>query len=256
MKLPDTVLQQLKDPGLLDFMDYVSIILNAGRYELRVVNQIPTWAASEGEAVLYSSGADKRVYYYVGGTWQFAAFIGGGILLSTLSDAAAQTLVQVEKTSADLTIRLTANGVELLDITQTKVMPLPTATVDLGDASHTFKNIFVGKVGNLTGNGLVKVSGGDGTLGVDSTTYVSSLTTSTPTNLTGFIKGNGSVLSADNSTYATQAYVTIANAESNSSITPVVDGTYTVGNKLTPVTGQNGTITVKSGIITAIQSAT
>lgn len=31
--------------------------------------------------------------------------------------------------------------------------------------------------------------------------YITSLTTSTPTNLTGFIKGNGSVLSADNSTY-------------------------------------------------------
>jgi hypothetical protein len=31
--------------------------------------------------------------------------------------------------------------------------------------------------------------------------YIASLTTSCPTNLTGFIKGNGSVLSADNSTY-------------------------------------------------------
>ena len=31
--------------------------------------------------------------------------------------------------------------------------------------------------------------------------YLTSLTTSTPTNLTGFIKGNGSVLSADNTTY-------------------------------------------------------
>ena len=31
--------------------------------------------------------------------------------------------------------------------------------------------------------------------------YLTTLTTSTPTNLTGFIKGNGSVLSADNSTY-------------------------------------------------------
>lgn len=33
--------------------------------------------------------------------------------------------------------------------------------------------------------------------------YITSLTASTPTNLTGFIKGNGSVLSADNSTYLT-----------------------------------------------------
>ena len=51
----------------------------------------------------------------------------------------------------------------------------------------------------FTGNGLLKIT--SGTLGVDATTYISTLTTSTPTNLTGFIKGNGSVLSADNSTY-------------------------------------------------------
>ncbi len=37
---------------------------------------------------------------------------------------------------------------------------------------------------------------------------------------------------------------------------PVADGTYTVGLKLTPVTGNDGTITVKDGIITAIQQAT
>jgi hypothetical protein len=37
---------------------------------------------------------------------------------------------------------------------------------------------------------------------------------------------------------------------------PVADGTYTVGARLTPVTGIDGTITVKDGIITAIQPAT
>jgi hypothetical protein len=40
------------------------------------------------------------------------------------------------------------------------------------------------------------------------------------------------------------------------SVTPVADGTYTVGAKLTPVTGIDGTITVSGGIITAIQPAT
>lgn len=49
---------------------------------------------------------------------------------------------------------------------------------------------------------------------------------------------------------------TIENAEAASSISPVADGTYTVGNRITPVTGALGTITVKSGIITAIQQAT
>lgn len=35
----------------------------------------------------------------------------------------------------------------------------------------------------------------------------------------------------------------------------VADGTYTVGSKITPVTGHDGTITVKGGIIIAIQQA-
>ncbi len=37
---------------------------------------------------------------------------------------------------------------------------------------------------------------------------------------------------------------------------PVADGTYTVGSKITPVTGDDGTITTKGGIIVAIQEAT
>ncbi len=37
---------------------------------------------------------------------------------------------------------------------------------------------------------------------------------------------------------------------------PVADGTYTVGNRITPVTGALGTITTKGGIITAVQEAT
>ncbi len=41
-----------------------------------------------------------------------------------------------------------------------------------------------------------------------------------------------------------------------SGTSPVADGTYTVGAQITPVTGTTGTITVKGGIITAIQEAT
>lgn len=37
---------------------------------------------------------------------------------------------------------------------------------------------------------------------------------------------------------------------------PVADGTYIVGDRITPVTGALGTITTKGGIITAIQEAT
>lgn len=38
--------------------------------------------------------------------------------------------------------------------------------------------------------------------------------------------------------------------------TPVADGTYTVGNRITPTTGDLGTITVVGGVIIAVQEAT
>ncbi len=48
---------------------------------------------------------------------------------------------------------------------------------------------------------------------------------------------------------------TIENAELQSGITPVADGTYTVGAAITPIVGVVGTITVVKGIITAVQEA-
>ena len=57
--------------------------------------------------------------------------------------------------------------------------------------------------------------------------YLTSLTTSTPTNLIGFIKGNGSVLSADNSTYLT--------AEVDPTIVAQTNG-FTITRGTTPAT--------------------
>lgn len=61
---------------------------------------------------------------------------------------------------------------------------------------------------------------------------------------------------ANTGTVALTSDITIPTALANSSITPVSDGTYTVGSKITPVSGTDGTITVQNGIITAIQEAT
>lgn len=55
--------------------------------------------------------------------------------------------------------------------------------------------------------------------------------------------------------YSIPAQVTsIEDAESESGITPEADGTYTIGAALTPL-GDNGQITIVSGIITAVQEA-
>ncbi len=63
-------------------------------------------------------------------------------------------------------------------------------------------------------------------------------------------------LTIKNSTVTIVSGVVNATSYKAGGTSPVADGTYTVGSKITPVTGADGTITVKGGIITAIQQAT
>ncbi len=72
--MPDCELQSLRDPGLLDFMEYVRIILNDGRYQLRTIGGIPTWTGIEGEMVLYSAGNERGMFYYINGQWNVSYF--------------------------------------------------------------------------------------------------------------------------------------------------------------------------------------
>ena len=98
----------------------------------------------------------------------------------------------------------------------------------------------------------------DGTsfyLSPSTTRYAVPLSTATYT-LNFTTTANTALTLPTSGTLATQSYVTIANAQANSSITPVADGTYTVGAALTPGVGVNGTITTVKGIITAVQQAT
>ena len=69
MILPDCELRDMQDPGLLEFMDFVSLILNDGRYECRVVSSVPNWPANEGEFVFYSAGNVRTLSAYINGQW-------------------------------------------------------------------------------------------------------------------------------------------------------------------------------------------
>jgi hypothetical protein len=76
-----------------------------------------------------------------------------------------------------------------------------------------------------------------------------------------FTDSTGLVSSDADMTFATDT-LTVTKLVIGTSLTtvggtaPVADGTYTVGARLTPVTGTDGTITTKSGIITAVTPAT
>ena len=70
-------MRDIRDPGILDFMDYVRVILNQGKYSTRVVTSIPTGTANDGEMLLYTDGGStQRLYAYFGSAWRYITFSG------------------------------------------------------------------------------------------------------------------------------------------------------------------------------------
>ena len=66
-----------KDVGILDFVENIKIILNLGRYQMRVVATAPTHTGEGGEHLLYISGNTKRLYWWddTNETWQYSASV-------------------------------------------------------------------------------------------------------------------------------------------------------------------------------------
>lgn len=91
--------------------------------------------------------------------------VGAGTVRDTLLSSAANLILATEGTS-----RWT------LDAASAHLRPWATATYDLGTASYVVRSAYVSKLGTLTADGFVKTSGGDGTLSVDTNTYLTSVT--------------------------------------------------------------------------------
>ena len=118
MKIPEVYLKGKKDPGIVDFMDYASIILNQGLYQMRTINTVPGWIANEGESLLYSSGGTRRVYYFIDGSWKYIQWATSGSSLSMLADSDYDTWVDVEHSTDEDIIRFSTGGTErmILDV--------------------------------------------------------------------------------------------------------------------------------------------
>ena len=113
MKIPSVEIRT-KDAELVDWMDNTASLLNNGRYQYRVLSTIPDWTANEGEAVLYHSGSDRRLYIYMGGQWCYAAWIttSGIFEMSMIQDANHDTRVMTEKTANEDKVRVDTAGTE------------------------------------------------------------------------------------------------------------------------------------------------
>ena len=119
MKIPEIYLKGKKDPGLVDFMDYASIILNQGLYQMRTITTVPGWIANEGESLLYSSGGKRRCYYYIDGGWRYIQWSSStGSSVSTLMDSDEDTVINVEESADEDIIRFDTGGTErmILDL--------------------------------------------------------------------------------------------------------------------------------------------
>jgi hypothetical protein len=92
-------------------MDYASIILNQGLYQMRTIATVPGWIANEGESLLYSSGGVRRVYYYIDGSWKYLQW-GGGNSLSLLADSDYDTIIDVEKNTDEDIIRFSTGDTQ------------------------------------------------------------------------------------------------------------------------------------------------
>ena len=85
-KIPDLKFPLGTHPKFWEFYDYTRIILNDGRYQLRIVNDEPNWTADDGEMVLYDPQAEgyrKSLYIYITDGWYRVTFLqqatsGGG----------------------------------------------------------------------------------------------------------------------------------------------------------------------------------
>ncbi len=79
MKIEDVVIPGAH-PQLLTHIEQVIDLLNNGRYQCRVVSEVPAWTGSEGDFVVYSSGTERALYIYINSAWVKIAWTGTAII--------------------------------------------------------------------------------------------------------------------------------------------------------------------------------
>ena len=138
-----------------------------------------------------------------------AAFTTSGAYSITLTATAATsitlpttgTLATLAGTETLTNKTLTAPIISTISNTGTLTLTTSTDTLVGRDTTDTLTNKTltsptIAKLANLTSNGFVKTSGGDGTLSVDTSTYITNVNSGTSTNISGLLLGNGSTIAA------------------------------------------------------------
>jgi hypothetical protein len=69
MKIPDLGFPQGTHPTTYEFYGWVRGVLNEGRYQLRILNDVPSWTTNDGEMVCVASGDTRALYVYISDGW-------------------------------------------------------------------------------------------------------------------------------------------------------------------------------------------
>lgn len=133
------------------------------------------------------------------------------------------------------------------------LVPYTGSSTDLDLNAKSFKNFFISKTADVTAKMAFDVLGlstaTTRTLTVPNRSFtLDNITTATTTNGTGFIKGNGSVVSFDNSTYLTSVGTGVANEITYWS------GTNTLGSLATATYPSLTELSYVKGVTSAIQT--
>lgn len=78
MKLQDIEFPKGTHQTFWEFYDLCRQIFNNGRYQLRVVTEVPDWPAPEGEMLLHVAEGVRSLFVYMDEAWRHLAWTAQG----------------------------------------------------------------------------------------------------------------------------------------------------------------------------------
>ena len=77
MRLPAYEFPRNVSNEVQEAIEDIRMLINNGKYQLRIVTAEPTYEGEEGELVIYNAGASKYLFSYIDGNWWYVQLTQG-----------------------------------------------------------------------------------------------------------------------------------------------------------------------------------